>query len=325
MVVIWTKEVCSRGTIKGIQDANGKILKSCIQCGENKDLHEFNKNTNLKSHQLFEVLEDECLDCMVNNKAFPLFHKMKRHHDNGYQNFKKLFIEDNKRSDYEIWEFKYEPQNYVLFIKDQQKEIFFNHLFSKMQGENSTRHTAYRYFSEEYGADFFAILKSIRICSFFSGRSRPLVRRNYPISEFLTFIPTIYAADLQEIEKDIEAAEIEEDSDKYQSMLEGKAVQYYGNKYERSPVNRKKALELHGFCCKVCDFNFEKAYGERGKEFIEVHHIKPLHTLGGKQEFFDPRTDLIPVCSNCHRIIHRRPDNVLSIDEMKKIVNKMNS
>nr|WP_253701265.1 HNH endonuclease [Bacillus sp. FJAT-29814] len=54
---------------------------------------------------------------------------------------------------------------------------------------------------------------------------------------------------------------------------------------------------------------------------MEVHHVKPLQTLKGDEQPFDPRTDLLPVCSNCHRMIHRKPDYVLSIDEMRKIVN----
>jgi 5-methylcytosine-specific restriction protein A len=36
----------------------------------------------------------------------------------------------------------------------------------------------------------------------------------------------------------------------------------------------------------------------------------------------NPETDLIPVCANCHRMIHRRHDEVLSIEELKAIIAK---
>nr|WP_212029810.1 HNH endonuclease [Metabacillus lacus] len=142
--------------------------------------------------------------------------------------------------------------------------------------------------------------------------------------KFLKFIPEIHHVNILTIENDLEASDIENIFEKYQAILEGKYIQYYGNKYERSPLNRQRALELHGFTCKVCGFNFEDVYGERGKEYIEVHHVKPLNSLKGEEQYFDPRTDLIPVCSNCHRMIHRRPDKVLSIEEMRKIINKGN-
>lgn len=102
-------------------------------------------------------------------------------------------------------------------------------------------------------------------------------------------------------------------------ITEGNIKYYYGKKYERKPENRRKAIEIHGLKCKVCGFDFEKVYGNRGRGFIEIHHCKPLSTLGGEQ-VINPYTDLVPVCSNCHRMIHRRKDKVLSLDEMQDIV-----
>lgn len=45
-------------------------------------------------------------------------------------------------------------------------------------------------------------------------------------------------------------------------------------------------------------------YGENGKDFIEIHHVKPLSTLEEATEI-DPEIDLVPVCLNCHRMLHR--------------------
>ncbi|MBR3918614.1 MAG: HNH endonuclease [Clostridia bacterium] len=71
----------------------------------------------------------------------------------------------------------------------------------------------------------------------------------------------------------------------------------------------------------VCGFDFEKTYGDLGKDFIEVHHTKPLFSLEEEVKI-NPRTDLVCVCSNCHRMIHRKRDSIISIDELKKIINK---
>lgn len=101
---------------------------------------------------------------------------------------------------------------------------------------------------------------------------------------------------------------------------EGKKIEYFGYKYERKPKLRKEALKIHGYSCSVCDFNFEEKYGAIGKEFIEVHHIKPLSFLD-EEVIVDPEADLIPVCSNCHRMIHRKKDYTLSIEELKKYLN----
>ena len=81
---------------------------------------------------------------------------------------------------------------------------------------------------------------------------------------------------------------------------------------------------MHGLNCYACGFNFEEVYGERGKEFIEIHHIKPLSTLEEAIEI-NPKTDLVPLCANCHRMVHRRKDNYLSIEELKEIIRKHKS
>jgi 5-methylcytosine-specific restriction enzyme A len=117
-----------------------------------------------------------------------------------------------------------------------------------------------------------------------------------------------------EIELDVEA-EIDEETT---ARPEGAAKYSYSKRYERDPVNRRKAIEIHGCVCSVCGFDFESRYGERGKGYIEIHHTKPLSS-DDDEVIIDPKTDLIPVCSNCHRMIHRRKDDVLSIENMLSI------
>jgi len=75
--------------------------------------------------------------------------------------------------------------------------------------------------------------------------------------------------------------------------------------------------------CQICEFDFEEKYGEIGKGYIEVHHIES-HAIKSREigeHEIDPVNDLIPVCSNCHSIIHRNKIP-LSIEEMKKRIGK---
>lgn len=117
------------------------------------------------------------------------------------------------------------------------------------------------------------------------------------------------------IEEDIKSELFEENG----LSKEGGIKPYYGKRYERDPKNRALAIAIHGLKCSACGFNFEKIYGERGKGFIEVHHLKPLFSLQ-EEILVDPKEDLTTVCSNCHRMIHRRKDCVLSVEEVKAII-----
>ncbi|MEE1425916.1 MAG: HNH endonuclease [Streptococcus salivarius] len=87
-------------------------------------------------------------------------------------------------------------------------------------------------------------------------------------------------------------------------VTEGKKTKVYSTRYERSTKNRQAAILIHGLNCKVCGFNFEKKYGTLGYKFIEIHHKNPLY-LNNTEINIDPRNDLVPLCSNCHRMIHR--------------------
>ncbi len=74
---------------------------------------------------------------------------------------------------------------------------------------------------------------------------------------------------------------------------------------ERSPKVRSRALAIHGTTCSICGFSFAEAYGPIGEGFAEVHHLVPLSATT-KAIRVDPRTDVVVVCANCHRMLHRR-------------------
>lgn len=101
---------------------------------------------------------------------------------------------------------------------------------------------------------------------------------------------------------------------------EGALTQITVNKYERNVKARKACLEKYGYICRVCNENLADKYGELGKEFIHIHHIVPLNEI--KREYkINPITDLIPLCPNCHAIIHRKTP-AYTPDELRSILGK---
>jgi 5-methylcytosine-specific restriction protein A len=99
---------------------------------------------------------------------------------------------------------------------------------------------------------------------------------------------------------------------------EGGRINVLVSIYERDAANRKSCIKYHGCRCAICEFDFSDVYGEIGKDYIQVHHIVPLSEV---QEVvkINPQTDLIPLCSNCHSMVHRRKP-AFQIDEIKKAI-----
>ncbi len=105
--------------------------------------------------------------------------------------------------------------------------------------------------------------------------------------------------------------------------IEGGKFDVISTKYERDSKNRTSCLKIYGYTCKICGFNFEKKYGKFGKGFIHVHHIEPLSEKG-KEIVVDPERDLIPVCCNCHAMIHHK-NPALKPKEIERIYKQSNS
>lgn len=74
--------------------------------------------------------------------------------------------------------------------------------------------------------------------------------------------------------------------------------------------------------CEVCGFDFNLTYGELGDDYIEGHHKIPISCYNEEMEM--KVDDIALVCSNCHRMLHRKKD-VLSVDELKMIVDEVKS
>lgn len=100
--------------------------------------------------------------------------------------------------------------------------------------------------------------------------------------------------------------------------LEGSTKTITVNAYERNPEAREKCIAHWGTNCAVCNFHFMLFYGELGRGYIHVHHLKPLSEI--KEEYeVDPINDLMPVCPNCHSMLHKKRPS-MSIEELRSLV-----
>ena len=90
------------------------------------------------------------------------------------------------------------------------------------------------------------------------------------------------------------------------------------NGYERNRQARDACLAHYGAVCAICAFDFEGVYGPIARSLVHVHHKKPLANIGTTY-MVDPIQDLIPVCPNCHAVIHstRVP---LEIEHLREVV-----
>jgi 5-methylcytosine-specific restriction enzyme A len=111
--------------------------------------------------------------------------------------------------------------------------------------------------------------------------------------------------------------DVEENFDTH-GLPEGGKTQITVNRYERDRRNRAAALAIHGHRCKACDTNMAERYGPIAEGLIEVHHIVPVSEVGPGY-IIDPRSDLVPLCPDCHSVAHRRSPPY-SIEELQNML-----
>lgn len=116
------------------------------------------------------------------------------------------------------------------------------------------------------------------------------------------------------------ASEIDDEISDTDTYPEGAVQSILVNQYERNPKARQACLDHFGYKCVICEFDFAERYGEIGKNYIHVHHKNPMNEVVDEYQV-DPIKDLIPVCPNCHAIIHRtRPQQ--TIEKMRILLRK---
>jgi 5-methylcytosine-specific restriction enzyme A len=104
----------------------------------------------------------------------------------------------------------------------------------------------------------------------------------------------------------------------YEADEEGRQHRTQHVSYERSRKNRAAAIRLHGTKCKACGFDFNAVYGpELARDYIEIHHVESIAT---GVRHVDASTDLVPLCANCHAMVHRNRHAILTLAELKNIM-----
>ncbi len=109
-------------------------------------------------------------------------------------------------------------------------------------------------------------------------------------------------------------------------LIEGTERQATRTIRERNPFARKRCIDRYRsqnggrLACLACDIDFSEVYGKLGEGFIHVHHLDPLAEATGER-IVSPEFDLVPVCPNCHAMIHRH-SKTRSIAEIARLTRR---
>ena len=125
----------------------------------------------------------------------------------------------------------------------------------------------------------------------------------------------IWAQDKNNVRGPLIAEEVLPSSKTYE---EGGVTTIQVNVYERDPAARRACIAHYGAACAVCHFDFGKRYGERGEGYIHVHHKTALFKSSGRKKT-DPIKDLVPVCPNCHAMLHAVQDG-LTVEKLRGLL-----
>lgn len=105
---------------------------------------------------------------------------------------------------------------------------------------------------------------------------------------------------------------------------EGKILYRVHKCHERNSVLVKKkkqnAMDNNKLICEICAFDFYEIYGELGEGYIECHHTVPVSEY--KDNTTTKLNDLVLVCSNCHKMLHRKRP-WLKKEQLIKILNDL--
>ena len=211
--------------------------------------------------------------------------------------------------------------NNILIVKGEPQEKGANFLRT-INNSNSTKRTAFLSLLSKQKEKYTILInnREIDIDSFVDNNE---IWDNFEIiyigipfdtkntKEYVEIVETFIGLFLSLIDYSIEGFE------------EGDSIVEKTTRYERNPINRKICLNHKGCKCCVCGFDFEKVYGDLGKNIIEIHHIKPVSELD-KNYRIDPINDLVPVCSNCHTMLHKKNPPLLP-EELKEIMRDVKS
>jgi 5-methylcytosine-specific restriction protein A len=107
------------------------------------------------------------------------------------------------------------------------------------------------------------------------------------------------------------------------SALEG--IKTETVKYSRGRNRRLRdlALEKSNSICCVCGVDYSKVLEGSGVRVLQVHHKKQLGATDTPS--ITQLSDLAVVCANCHMLIHMNPKEALTVERLKRMLQKQPS
>lgn len=116
-------------------------------------------------------------------------------------------------------------------------------------------------------------------------------------------------------------------------VSEGELKTVVTKAYERSYKLRNVAIEHFShdgiIACDCCGFEFKSFYGEEyGSSCIEIHHLKPIfqyNSVSVVKTIDEALENLLHVCPNCHRVIHKNKITVEMLPSFKQQINCSNN
>ena len=100
-------------------------------------------------------------------------------------------------------------------------------------------------------------------------------------------------------------------------LTEGEKKHIEYEQAHRNPALRKACIQKYGYQCQCCGMDFASLYGdELGAGFIEVHHLKMISTYE-EEHPNNYLENLVPLCSNCHSMIHHGKNGPLTLRELR--------
>lgn len=115
------------------------------------------------------------------------------------------------------------------------------------------------------------------------------------------------------------------------AIEEGSRTEVRGTILKRSRILRKMAIahfsDANGsISCGGCGFVAEAVYGAGARGLIEIHHLKPLFLRKGQPARTSVRDALryvVPLCPNCHRVVHWDKSRCMPVSELRRLIEKM--
>lgn len=103
-----------------------------------------------------------------------------------------------------------------------------------------------------------------------------------------------------------------------QGAREGAAIIREVTYFVRNRAMAERIKKQRGYTCEVCGFSPRRDFGENyGQIALDCHHHDPIAVVRKERLTLDSEVSV--VCANCHRLLHARRPQPLSVAEAKAI------